>query len=246
MPLLFAEHLIKIFGRRQVVQGADVRLASGEIIGLLGRNGAGKTTIFQMIVGLLKPDGGRILLDGQDITPWATDKRAGAGLTYLPQENSIFLKATVRDNLRLAIELLPYSRAERGPAAQSLLDEFGLADLAGQKAYSLSGGERRRLEIARALTLKPKFLLLDEPFTGIDPLTIIDIQKILLRLKARGIGVLLSDHNVRDTFRIADRAYIIDDGRILVEDIPEAVARHLGAREKFLGMEFTFGEERKL
>lgn len=246
MPLLLTEQLIKGFGRRRVVQGVDIRLASGEISGLLGRNGAGKTTIFQMIVGLLKPDEGRILLDGTDITRWATDKRAGAGLTYLPQENSIFLKASVRDNLRLAIELLPYARRERGPAAQSLLEEFGLAALAGQKAYSLSGGERRRLEIARALTLKPKFLLLDEPFTGIDPITIVEIQKILLGLKARGIGILLSDHNVRDTFRIADRAYIIDDGRILVEDKPEAVARHQGAREKFLGMEFTFGEERKL
>jgi lipopolysaccharide export system ATP-binding protein len=246
MPLLLAEHLIKGFGRRLVVQDVDIRMASGQIIGLLGRNGAGKTTCFQMIVGLLKPDGGRILLDDEDITPWATDKRAGAGLTYLPQENSIFLKATVRDNLRLAIELLPYTRRERGPAAQALLDEFGLAALAGQRAYSLSGGERRRLEIARALTLKPKFLLLDEPFTGIDPLTIVEIQRILLGLKARGIGILLSDHNVRDTFRIADRAYIIDDGRILVEAAPEAVARHQGAREKFLGMEFTFGEERKL
>jgi lipopolysaccharide export system ATP-binding protein len=246
MPLLHAENLVKGFGRRLVVQGADVRVGSGEIIGLLGRNGAGKTTIFQMIVGLVKPDGGRILLDDADLTAWATDKRAEAGLTYLPQENSIFLKASVRDNLRLAIELLPYERSERGPAAQALLDEFGLAALAGQRAYSLSGGERRRLEIARALTLKPKFLLLDEPFTGIDPITIVDIQRILLRLKARGIGILLSDHNVRDTFRIADRAYIIDDGRILVEDVPKAVALHEGAREKFLGREFTFGEERKL
>jgi len=246
MPLLLTEQLIKGFGRRRVVQGVDIRLASGEIVGLLGRNGAGKTTIFQMIVGLLQPDEGRILLDEEDITLWATDKRAGAGLTYLPQENSIFLKAKVRDNLRLAIELLPYKRRERGPVAQALLDEFGLAALAEQRAYSLSGGERRRLEIARALTLKPKFLLLDEPFTGIDPITIVEIQKILLGLKARGIGILLSDHNVRDTFRIADRACIIDDGRILVEDTPEAVARHQGAREKFLGMEFTFGEERKL
>jgi lipopolysaccharide export system ATP-binding protein len=245
MPLLLAEHLVKAFGRRLVVQGVDIRLASGEIIGFLGRNGAGKTTIFQMIVGLLKPDGGRILLDGEDISQWATDKRARAGLTYLPQENSVFLKASVYDNLRLALELLPYARRERDPAARKLLNEFGLAELAKQPAHSLSGGERRRLEIARALTLKPKFLLLDEPFTGIDPLTIVEIQKILLRLKARGIGILLSDHNVRDTFRIADRAYIIDDGRILVEDAPEAVARHRGAREKFLGLEFTFGEERK-
>jgi lipopolysaccharide export system ATP-binding protein len=243
MPLLQAEQLVKGFGRRLVVKGADVRVESGRITGLLGRNGAGKTTIFQMIVGLVKPDGGRIRLDDEDITGWATDKRAKAGLTYLPQENSIFLKASVRDNLRLALELLPYARRERGPAAQALLDEFGLAALADQRAYSLSGGERRRLEIARALTLKPKFLLLDEPFTGIDPLTIVEIQKILLKLKDRGIGILISDHNVRDTFKVTDRATIIDDGRILVEDTPEAVARHEGAREKFLGREFTFGEE---
>jgi lipopolysaccharide export system ATP-binding protein len=245
MPLLLAEQLIKGFGRRLVVQGVDIRLASGEIIGFLGRNGAGKTTIFQMIVGLLKPDEGRILLDGEDISQWATDRRAKAGLTYLPQENSIFLRASVRDNLRLAVELLPYARREREPVVRDLLEEFGLTALADQPAHSLSGGERRRLEIARALTLRPKFLLLDEPFTGIDPITIVEIQKILLRLKAKGIGVLLSDHNVRDTFRIADRAYIIDDGQILIVDSPEIVARHQGAREKFLGMEFAFGEERK-
>lgn len=244
MPILEARRLVKAFGRRVVVKGVDVRLASGEIIGLLGRNGAGKTTIFQLIVGLLKPDGGEILLDGNNISSWTTDRRAGAGLTYLPQENSIFLKASVADNLRLALELLPYKKAERGPAAQALLDEFGLTSLAGQPAHSLSGGERRRLEIARALTLRPKFLLLDEPFTGIDPLTILEIQKILRRLRDRGIGILLSDHNVRDTFRIVDRAAIIDEGEILIEDAPEKVAADPNARKKFLGTEFTVGEER--
>jgi len=244
MPLLEARCLVKTFGRRMVVKGVDIRLESGEIIGFLGRNGAGKTTIFQMIVGLLKPDGGEILLDGKNISSWTTDRRAGAGLTYLPQENSIFLKASVADNLRLALELLPYAKSERGPAAQALLDEFGLSSLAGQSAHSLSGGERRRLEIARALTLQPKFLLLDEPFTGIDPLTILEIQKILRRLRDRGIGILLSDHNVRDTFRIVDRAYVIDEGEILIEDAPEKVAADPNARKKFLGTEFAFGEER--
>jgi len=246
MAVIIAERLVKGFGRRTVVKGVDIRLNAGTIVGFLGRNGAGKTTIFQMIVGLLKPDRGRILLDGDDITAWPTDRRAEAGLTYLPQENSIFLKATVFDNLRLAVELLPYARSERETVIRSLLAEFGLDALAAQPAHSLSGGERRRLEIARALTLKPKFLLLDEPFTGIDPITILEIQKILAGLKAKGIGILLSDHNVRDTFRIADRAYIIDDGEILIEDAPPRVARDERARDRFLGREFTFGSERKL
>lgn len=245
MAVLEARRLEKRFGRRAVVKGVDLRLGSGEILGFLGRNGAGKTTIFQMIVGLLKPDGGRILLDDLDVSAWPTNRRAAAGLTYLPQENSIFLKATVSDNLRLALELLDYAKAERGPAAQALLEEFGLAALAAQPAHSLSGGERRRLEIARALTLKPRFLLLDEPFTGIDPITIVEIQKILLGLKARGIGVLISDHNVRDTFKIVDRAAIIDDGEILIEDVPERVAGDPRARERFLGTEFALGDERR-
>jgi lipopolysaccharide export system ATP-binding protein len=244
MPFLEAKRLVKSFGRRTVVKGVDIRLESGTIVGFLGRNGAGKTTIFQMIVGLLKPDGGEIRLDGRDISRWPTDRRAAAGVTYLPQENSVFLKTTVAGNLRLALELLPYKRRERKPAAAALLEEFGLAELAGQPAHSLSGGERRRLEIARALTLKPKFVLLDEPFTGIDPITILEIQRVVLRLRERGIGILISDHNVRDTFKIADRALIIDRGEILVEGKPAAVAANPKARERFLGTEFSFGEER--
>ena len=243
--LLEARALVKRFGPRTVVKGVDLKVASGEIVGLLGRNGAGKTTIFQMIVGLLRPDAGSVRLDGRDISRTPTDRRALAGLTYLPQENSIFLKASVADNLRLGLELRGYRRSDRKKLAAELLDEFGLLALAGQSAHTLSGGERRRLEICRALILQPKFLLLDEPFTGIDPLTILDLQKILVRLRERGIGILLSDHNVRETFKIADRAVVIDEGEILIEDVPVRVAADARTREKFLGTAFTFGEERE-
>jgi len=243
MPVLEARKLVKIYGRRTVVKGVDLTLRSGEIVALLGRNGAGKTTIFQMIVGLVRPDGGGVYLDGANISAVPTHQRAGIGLTYLPQENSVFLKATVIQNLLLSLELRERSRPERLRTARGLLDEFGLLPLAQQSAHSLSGGERRRLEICRALTVNPKFLLLDEPFTGIDPLTIIELQKLLNLLKGRGIGILISDHNVRDTLRIAGRACIIDEGEILVEDAPEKVAGDRRAREKFLGTEFTLGEE---
>ncbi|MDD8026994.1 MAG: ATP-binding cassette domain-containing protein, partial [Acidobacteriota bacterium] len=190
MSLLEANRLVKSYGRRTVVKDVDIRLSSGTIVGFLGRNGAGKTTIFQMIVGLLRPDEGVIKLDGRDITRWPTGKRAAAGVTYLPQESSVFLRTTTAGNLRMALELLPYARSERKATIQALLEEFGLTAMAGQPAHSLSGGERRRLEIARALTLRPKYVLLDEPFTGIDPITILEIQRILLRLKDRGIGIL--------------------------------------------------------
>lgn len=244
MSRLEARRLVKRFGRRIVVKGVDAVFESGEIVGLLGRNGAGKTTFFQMIVGLLRPDAGAVYLDGKNMTSLPTDRRARAGLTYLPQENSVFLKASVIDNLRLGLELQPLSRSEREATAAALLEEFNLSPLAAQGADSLSGGERRRLEICRALLLQPKFLLLDEPFTGIDPLTIREIQKTLLRLKERGIGIILSDHNVRDTFQIVDRAYLIDDGEILVMDTPARLAANPKARERFLGTEFRFGEER--
>jgi lipopolysaccharide export system ATP-binding protein len=245
MSRLEAKNLVKSYGRRVVVKNVDVRVQSGEIIGLLGRNGAGKTTIFQMIVGLVKPDSGEIFLDDLEISQAPTHKRAMAGLTYLPQENSVFLKASVKNNLRLALELQPYAKGERDQIIRDLLEEFGLLSLAGQPAHSLSGGERRRLEICRALVLKPKFLLLDEPFTGIDPLTILELQKILVRLKNKDIGILLSDHNVRDTFKIAGRAYIIDEGEILIEDNPERIAANPEARERFLGTEFSIGAERQ-
>jgi lipopolysaccharide export system ATP-binding protein len=245
MSCLEAKNLVKSYGRRVVVNNVDIRIRSGEIIGLLGRNGAGKTTIFQMIVGLVKPDSGHIILDGTEISQAPTHQRALTGLTYLPQENSVFLKTSVENNLRLALELQPYPKEEREEIIRDLLEEFGLLPLAKQSAYSLSGGERRRLEICRALVLKPKFLLLDEPFTGIDPLTILELQKILVRLKNKDIGVLLSDHNVRDTFKIAARAYIIDEGEILIEDIPERIAANPKALERFLGTEFSIGAERQ-
>jgi len=239
--LLEARNLAKSYGPKPAVRGVDLAVGAGEIVGLLGRNGAGKTTIFQMIVGLIRPDRGSILLDGADISARPAHERAALGLAYLPQENSVFLKATVADNIKIALELQPgFDIRDLEPESRRLLAELGLESLASQTAYSLSGGERRRLEICRALTLRPAFLLLDEPFTGIDPLTIIDLQKILLMLRGRGIGVLVSDHNVRDTFQVADRAYIIDDGEILVQGEPRAIVRDARAKARFLGSEFEW------
>lgn len=240
MAVLRANSLTKSYDQRVVVNGVNIEIRAGEIIGLLGRNGAGKTTTFQMIVGLVKPDKGNIYLDKNDISKHPTYLRAKEGITYLPQENSVFLKATVTDNLRLKLQLLPYQKKKREEIIQQLLDELGLSNLSKAYAYNLSGGERRRLEIARSLILKPKFLLLDEPFTGIDPLTILDLQRIIVNLKNKGIGIVLSDHNVRDTFKIADRTYIIDEGEILIEGAPQAVAKDEQARERFLGKDFRF------
>ena len=239
MVVLRSENLTKRYGGREVVRSVDIRVQSGEIIGLLGRNGAGKTTTFQMIVGLVKPDGGSIFLDDDDVSRSTTADRARMGITYLPQENSVFLKTSVEGNLKIILELLPYEQEEKETLQRDLLEELGLLPLAGQPAHSLSGGERRKLEISRSLVLKPKFLLLDEPFTGIDPLTIIDLQRILLRLKERGIGIIISDHNVRDTLRITDRAYILDEGVVLIEGDPGVIAGDKLAREKFLGDDFV-------
>jgi lipopolysaccharide export system ATP-binding protein len=239
MPVLRSENLTKSYGGREVVQRVNIRVQSSEIIGLLGRNGAGKTTTFQMVVGLVKPDQGTIYLDDEDISRSTTPERARLGITYLPQENSVFLKASVENNLRLILELLPYDIEEKEKLSHDLLEELGLLPLSKQSAHSLSGGERRKLEICRSLVLKPKFLLLDEPFTGIDPLTIIELQKILLRLKERGIGIVISDHNVRDTLRITDRAYILDEGAILIEGSPSPIAADDQARKRFLGGDFA-------
>jgi lipopolysaccharide export system ATP-binding protein len=241
--VLRAENLKKSYGNRLVVKGVNLEVRSGEIIGLLGRNGAGKTTTFQMVSGLIKPDSGAIYLNNTDISPYSTHKRATQGITYLPQENSVFLKTTVENNLKLVWELQGNKKRERMKLAEQLLEELGLEELSRQPAYSLSGGERRKLEICRALILNPKFLLLDEPFTGIDPLTIIDLQKILIKLRNKGIGIVLSDHNVRDTFKIADRAYIIEEGEILIEGSPQEVASNGLAKERFLGIDFKLGEE---
>lgn len=238
MTVFKAESLTKSFSRRTVVKGVNLEVRSGEIIGLLGRNGAGKTTTFLMMVGLLKPERGRIFLDDKNISQRTTSERASMGITYLPQENSVFLKASVEDNLRLILELHPYAREERETLMEKLLDEFGLLSLRKQSAHSLSGGERRKLEICRALVLRPKFLLLDEPFTGIDPRTILDLQKILIALRGRDIGTVISDHNVRDTLKITNRAYIIDEGEVLIEGSPPEIAASEIAREKFLGKDF--------
>jgi lipopolysaccharide export system ATP-binding protein len=239
MAVLRSENLTKRYGGREVVRSVNIGVQSGEIIGLLGRNGAGKTTTFQMIVGLVKPDGGGVFLDDDDISRSTTPERARLGVTYLPQENSVFLKASVENNLRLILELLPYEAEEKERLRHELLEELGLVSLSGQSAHSLSGGERRKLEICRSLVLKPKFLLLDEPFTGIDPLTIIELQKILLRLKEREIGIIISDHNVRDTLQITDRAYILDEGVVLVEGEPGLIAGNEQARKRFLGDDFV-------
>lgn len=243
MPVLRGENLTKSFNYRVVVKGVNIDIHSGEIIGLLGRNGAGKTTTFQMIVGLLKPDSGKIFLDDKNISRYSTHRRATEGIAYLPQENSVFLKASVENNLKLTLELHPYRREERKKIAKQLLEELGLLPLAKQPAYSLSGGERRRLEICRSLIIKPKFMLLDEPFTGIDPLTVIELQKIILKLKKRGIGIIISDHNVRDIFKIADRAHIIDEGEILIEGTPQKIASDEKVKQKFLGENFRLGDE---
>jgi lipopolysaccharide export system ATP-binding protein len=243
MPTLKAVNLKKSFHKRLVVKGVNIDVHSGKIIGLLGRNGAGKTTTFLMMVGLIKQDSGTIYLDEKDISRFSTNKRAAAGITYLPQENSVFLKTTVEKNIWMILQIQKRRKSEIKEVTARLLEELGLSSLAKQEAHSLSGGERRRLEICRSLVIEPKFLLLDEPFTGIDPLTIIELQKILLNLKNKGIGIILSDHNVRDTLKIANTAYIIDDGEILVKGSPKEIAADENARAKFLGENFKLGDE---
>lgn len=243
MAVLRTENLKKSYGRRLVVKGIDIAVNTGEIIALLGRNGAGKTTTFQMMAGLIKPDSGTIYLDDADISQHTSNQRANDGITYLPQENSVFLKTTVEKNLTMILQLKKYKKDEVATITDQLLDELGLHPLRTQPAFSLSGGERRRLEICRALILDPKFLLLDEPFTGIDPLTIVEIQKILLRLKNKGIGIILSDHNVRDTLKITDNGYVIDHGEILIKGSPQQIASDKMAKEIFLGENFKLGDE---
>lgn len=243
MAVLRAENLKKSYGYRLVVKGIDIEVNTGEIVALLGRNGAGKTTTFQMMVGLIKPDSGTIYLDKTDISRHTSNKRAEDGITYLPQENSVFLKTTVEKNLTMILELKKYKKDEVAAITDQLLEELGLQSLRTQPAFSLSGGERRRLEICRALVLDPKFLLLDEPFTGIDPITIVEIQKILLRLRKKGIGIILSDHNVRDTLKITDYGYVIDHGEILIKGNPQQIASDKRAKDRFLGENFKLGDE---
>jgi lipopolysaccharide export system ATP-binding protein len=235
---LRAEGLTKAYGGRTVVKGVNVDLTSGEVVGLLGANGAGKTTTFGMIVGLTAPDAGRVLLDDQDVTRDAMYTRSRKGIGYLPQEPSIFRGLTVEQNILAILETLPLSGEERRTRLKGLLAELGLTQLAKSKAYTLSGGERRRAEITRALVNSPKFILLDEPFAGIDPIAVGDIQKIVAHLKSRGIGVLITDHNVRETLKITDRAYIVHDGVIFRGGTPSELAADDEVKRIYLGADF--------
>jgi len=236
---LEARGLQKSFWQRKVVDNVNLVINPGEVVGLLGPNGAGKTTTFYMVVGLLVPDRGRILLDGGDITALPMYRRSRRGIGYLPQESSVFRKLTVEENLLAILETLDLGPRERDERLLGLLRELGLEGLAKQRAYTLSGGERRRLEITRALISSPSYLLLDEPFTGIDPIAIADIQEIISRLKRKGIGVLITDHNVRETLQITDRSYILYDGQILVSGTSKELATNERAREIYLGEKFT-------
>ena len=240
MERLEAKALTKVYGGRKVVDGVDLEIRPGEVVGLLGPNGAGKTTTFYMIVGLIKPDGGRIFLDAAEITREPMYVRARRGINYLPQEPSVFRKLTVEENILAILETLDIDGEERKNRLNQLLGEFDLTDLAGNMAYSLSGGERRRVEITRALVTSPRFILLDEPFAGIDPLAVADIQKIIQKLRAKGIGVVISDHNVRETLSVCDRAYILNEGTVLIEGLPDMIAESKVARKFYLGDDFRF------
>ena len=237
-PTLRTEALTKSYGRRTVVRGVSIDVAAGEVVGLLGPNGAGKTTTFYMTVGLTSPDSGRVILDGDDVTRDPMYVRARKGIGYLPQEPSIFRGLTVEQNLLAIAETLPLSRAQRRERVRGLLAELHLTPLADSPAYVLSGGERRRVEITRALVVSPRFILLDEPFAGIDPIAVSDIQSIIFHLKARGIGVLITDHNVRETLRITDRAYIVHDGMIFRRGTPASLAGDADVRRIYLGADF--------
>jgi len=236
--LLQASTLCKSYRGRQVIDHVSLQLSPGEIVGLLGPNGAGKTTTFYIIVGLIAPESGRVRLFGKDITNLPMYRRARSGISYLPQESSVFRKLTVAENLRSIAETLDLTTRKRGDLVDELLEEFGIEHLRDQSAYTLSGGERRRLEIARALVLTPQFILLDEPFAGIDPLAVLDIQRIISRLKNRDIGVLITDHNVRETLNITDRAYIISEGKILREGSPEQLTNDIEVKKVYLGENF--------
>ncbi len=236
---LVAEGLERYYGKWRVVNDVSIHVRRGEVVGLLGPNGAGKTTSFYMIVGLLRPTQGRILLDGDDITTEPMYRRARRGLGYLSQEPSIFRRLSVRDNVMAVLETMPLTRAEREERLRALLEELNLTHLADRTATKLSGGERRRVEITRSLARRPSYMLLDEPFVGIDPIAVSEIQDIVGRLRDRGLGVLITDHNVRETLRITDRAYIMYEGRILLQGTAEELAGDARAREIYLGERFS-------
>jgi lipopolysaccharide export system ATP-binding protein len=240
MSVLKAEGVVKSYGGRRVVDRINLDVKGGEVVGLLGPNGAGKTTTFHMMVGLVQPDEGRVTLNDDDLTESPIYQRARAGISYLPQESSVFRRLSVADNLRAILQTLDLNSAEQQERCDALLNMLGVNHLATHKAFTLSGGERRRVEIARALVLSPFFLLLDEPFTGIDPIAVAEIQKIVRRLLISGIGILITDHNVRETLGICDRAYIVNEGTILEEGTPETIAASPRARKFYLGEGFKF------
>jgi lipopolysaccharide export system ATP-binding protein len=239
MHFLEANGLSKNYGKRNVVKDLTLNVTKGEIVGLLGPNGAGKTTTFYMMVGLIKPDKGKIFLDNEDLTRLPMYRRAMRGISYLPQEPSMFRKLTVEDNLRAVLEIKGLSEDEIDVEVDRLLKEFNLIELAKKNSYKLSGGERRKTEIARAIAIKPMFILFDEPFAGIDPIAIIELKKMLNYLKGRGLGILITDHNVRDTLSITDRAYVMNNGEILEEGNPDKIVSDPRVKEVFLGEEFT-------
>lgn len=237
--VLRAEGLRKVYKQRVVVKGSTLAVNQGEVVGLLGPNGAGKTTTFYMIVGMVPPDKGRVYLDDQDITTMAMYRRARNGIAYLPQEPSIFRRLSVEQNIMAVLQLTSMTSAERQQRLESLLEEFGIGHIRTSKGYMLSGGERRRCEIARAIATDPKFILLDEPFAGIDPLAVEDIMHIVGRLKQKGIGVLITDHNVHETLSITDRAYILIDGSMFVSGTAEEIASNEEVRKRYLGETFS-------
>jgi len=236
---IVTEGLVKTYGNRSVVDGIDLRIEAGEVVGLLGPNGAGKTTTFYMIVGLVPATRGRVLLNGEPVTKLRMHQRARRGIGYLPQEPSVFRKLTVEQNLLAILEATCVPRRERAARVREHLEELALGAIAHQKAFTLSGGERRRLEIARALVTRPQFLLMDEPFAAIDPISVAEVQKIILQLKARGIGIVVTDHNVRETLRIVDRAYLIHQGRVLTQGTGDFLIRDEQARKFYLGENFN-------
>lgn len=238
MHLLEAKGLVKTYHQRRVVDEVDLEVKRGEIVGLLGPNGAGKTTTFYMIVGIIPPENGKIIFDNTDITRMPIHQRSHCGIGYLAQESSVFRRLTVKENIMAVLETLPISIRERKKRLQHLLEELKIAHLATHKAYTLSGGERRRLEITRALVTNPSFILLDEPFSGIDPIVVADAQEIIKELKAKGLGVLLTDHNVRETLSITDRAYLIANGRILISGSASDLINDPKARQIYLGEGF--------